>query len=265
MSSLEPVPVFLGQVMKQISPILLLTACVKPNGMPQTAIKFVDERLRQYRESLNFYLAKTNFDVVFCENTGMDISEHYEKEIQKGRLEVLTYEGNDFDKIKGKGYGECQIVAHALQHSQKLKQASMYQPVVKISGRHIVRNIKSIVNFTNLFIGKKSTFVCAHINNRTKGAISDFYIGTLNFHQLFINNQSEIDESKGVWYEHVLFSTMEEYYHNKKGEVLNLPVPLYQIGVSGSTGEPFIRPSYKDYMKSILKCIAYKTGMLKID
>lgn len=232
--------------------------------MPQTAIQNVDERLAHYRNALDFYLMRTDYNVVFCENSGIDISGYYKKDIRNGRLEVLTYMGNNFDKRRGKGYGESQIVAYAIQNSQKVKQASKFQPIVKISGRHVVDNVDRICKTVRIFVAK-DTFVCAHINKRTKGVISDFYIGTLDFHQLFVKNQNEIDESKGVWYEHVLFSTMKEYYHKREGKVLNLPVPLYQIGVSGSTGEPFIRPSYKDYMKSILKCIAYKTGMLKID
>lgn len=250
--------------MKDFYPILFITACINPNGMLQTAIQDVDERYIQYKQALDFYLQKTPYDIVFCENTGVDISKGYEDFIRTGRFEVLTFNGNDYDKSLGKGYGECLIVEYALRHSQKLKMARKSQPIVKISGRHIVKNIKTIINVTSYFVGKKS-FVCAHINKHSKGAVSDLYFATLDFHQMFIEERDKIDERKGMWYEHVLYSTMRRYEKGNVGKVLNLPVPLVQQGFSGSTGLPFQRPSTKDYISSILKCVLYNYSIIKIE
>ena len=40
----------------------------------------------------------------FVENTDYDISSYFTKEIGQGRLECLSFNGNDYDKSFGKGH-----------------------------------------------------------------------------------------------------------------------------------------------------------------
>lgn len=54
--------------------ILLLTACINPDGMPFTCLADVGVRKKQYIEALNFYLKNTTRKIVFVENSGTDIS-----------------------------------------------------------------------------------------------------------------------------------------------------------------------------------------------
>lgn len=118
--------------------VILLTACINPNGMAYTVLQDSDERLRQYRVALDWYLQHVKNKIVFVENTGYDISHFYEESIATGKLEVLTFQGNNFDKSKGKGYGEALIIEHALQHSKFLKN---YVNIIKITGRLICENV----------------------------------------------------------------------------------------------------------------------------
>ena len=120
--------------------VILLTACVNPGGMPFTVLNDTSERLRQYREALDFYLRETTQPIVFCENTLCDFSEDYKEHISSGRLEYITFDGNNFDKSKGKGYGEALIMEEAFRISKLLGQCDF---VVKITGRLIVRNIST--------------------------------------------------------------------------------------------------------------------------
>ena len=122
--------------------VILLTACVNPGGMPFTVLNDTSERLRQYREALDFYLRETAQPIVFCENTLCDFSEDYKEYIASGRLEYITFDGNNFDKSKGKGYGEALIMEEAFRRSQLLGQCNF---VVKITGRLIVRNISQLI------------------------------------------------------------------------------------------------------------------------
>jgi hypothetical protein len=86
--------------------ILLLTACINPDGMPFTCLADVGVRKKQYIEALNFYLKNTTRKIVFVENSGTDISSSF-KDFQH-RIEFLCFDGNlCFDKRKGKGYGEA--------------------------------------------------------------------------------------------------------------------------------------------------------------
>lgn len=246
------------------APILLMTACINPNGMAHTAIQNVEDRMSQYMHAINFYLEQTVCKIVFCENSGIDISQKYEHVVNHGRMEILTFRGNDYNSQLGKGYGEYLIVAYALSHSKMLNDKEGGDKViVKVSGRHIVRNIASLISMNRLIV-RNEAFVSAHINRKTKGAISDLYIATMDFHRLFVEHGCEIDESKGVWYEHVLYDAMRIYQEQRRGTVLNLPQPLVQMGCSGSTGQTFPSPTPMDYLSSFLKCIVYRLGFVKL-
>ena len=54
--------------------VILLTACVNPNGMSKTVLQDVELRRKQYVNALNFYLQETSLPICFVENTGFDMS-----------------------------------------------------------------------------------------------------------------------------------------------------------------------------------------------
>lgn len=80
--------------------ILLLTACINPDGMPFTCLADVGVRKKQYIEALNFYLKNTTRKIVFVENSGTDISSSF-KDFQH-RIEFLCFDGI-LIREKGKG------------------------------------------------------------------------------------------------------------------------------------------------------------------
>ena len=144
--------------------ILLLTGCINPNGMPFTALNNKEERQNQYVEALHFYLSQTSYPIVFTENSGTDISILFQKEIESGRMEYITFMGNQ-EKERGKGYGECEILKYALKCS-KLINNSPDSRIVKITGRLIIRNINVILRFhVGLLVQLWSTKQAPAINN----------------------------------------------------------------------------------------------------
>ena len=215
--------------MKSRQYVILLTACVNPSGMAFTALTDSDERLRQYRDALDFYLHHSSLPVVFCENTGYDFSVHYRPYVEQGRLECLTFDGNRFDKTKGKGYGEALNMEYALSHSRFLAEATM---LVKVTGRLKVLNIEELVEG----------------NRRVKGAIQALYphhgmmdsrvvIAPIRFFRLeFLPTKNEINDSQGFYFEHLLLQTVTDSMH-----CLYLPflyVPQI-VGVSGTSGQTY--------------------------
>lgn len=102
-------------------PILFLTACVNPNGMAYTKLNNPEVRLRQYKEALDWYLAHTDMKILLVENSGTDFSSDYQKRIGEGRLEFLCFDGNSYDRSRGKGYGEAAIMEYGFGHSKLLK------------------------------------------------------------------------------------------------------------------------------------------------
>lgn len=129
------------------APILLLTACVNPGGMSFTVLQDPDVRMQQYAGALRYYIANTDLRIVFCENTGYDMSDRFAREISDGRLECLTFEGNNYNRSLGKGYGEALIIRHALHNSLFINDSDGY--IIKITGRIIVENITDIIRYAN--------------------------------------------------------------------------------------------------------------------
>ena len=58
--------------------VLLLTGCVKPNVTNDVlTVTNVETRARQYVEAIRWYLENTPFRIVFCENSGTDLSSEF--------------------------------------------------------------------------------------------------------------------------------------------------------------------------------------------
>ena len=83
---------------------------------------------------------------MFVENTNGDIISEYIDYIHSGCLEMLSFDGNSYDKSKGKGYGEALIIKYAIENSAFLSKALM---VAKITGRHKYKNISRLMKACN--------------------------------------------------------------------------------------------------------------------
>lgn len=121
--------------------VILMTACVCPNGTAYTVLQDSSIRKSQYLEAIDYYLQNTDFKIVFCENSGVDLWDEISSEKKHARLEYITFNGNDYNKEFGKGYGESKIILHAILNSRFLKSASY---IIKITGRVKVLNINDI-------------------------------------------------------------------------------------------------------------------------
>lgn len=247
--------------MKQRNVVIFMTACINPKGMNDTKLQNVAIRRSQYLAALNHYLGITppNIKILFVENSGEDISPQYEKEIGNGKMEVITFDGNDYNRVLGKGYGEALILRKGIEMSKIISHDTT---IIKVSGRHIVKNLNLILQTSQIFIHSSHYVVC-DINKKTRGANSDMFIASKDFYDMFLKNTSNIDESKGIWFEHVLFDSIEQYCR-KGNEFVYLPVPLNQEGQSGSTGEIFRAPTLKTYFMNMAKAILYRIGFIKV-
>lgn len=233
--------------------VILLTACVNPGSMIFTKLQNPVERLNQYKETLIWYLKNTNYSIVFCENTNTDISLEYKQYIKQNRLEYICFDGNNYDKAKGKGYGEALIIEHALSHSNLLKQADQ---IIKITGRIIVKNINMLV-----WSSSRSNKVYANRYKNASGLLCDsrFFISSPYFLlQFFLPKKLELNDSKGYYFEHLLYHQIREYM-NKGGGYSEFYLPLKFVGISGTNGKTLNQRTYlKAFIRFILNKIRYK-------
>lgn len=211
-----------------------MTACVNPRGMSHTALQDPVVRAKQYRQALDFYIKETNLPIVFCENTMYDMSVDYKQYIDSGRLEFLTFDGNNYDKQRGKGYGEAVIMKYAVEHSNLIRNSKY---IIKITGRLIVTDIKRI---------SSSPLLC--LNNLFRSNIKEKFISTYLFVarpqllQKFVNKYQEL-----IWENSPTNDLIEHHWFRALTRDSDFNdttyVPFFQIpkvaGVSGTTGERY--------------------------
>lgn len=129
--------------------VLIITGCISPERNQRfLVLKDEDERLKQYIESIKFFIDGSPFTkIVFCENSAYryDASELILRAEKVNKLfEWLSFQG-DIEKVKecGKGYGEGEIIQYALSNSECLKKTKSF---AKVTGRLIIQNINKVVS-----------------------------------------------------------------------------------------------------------------------
>lgn len=205
--------------------VILLTGCINPNGMPFTQLTNTSERQKQYVDAIHYYIKNTNSKIVFCENSQTDISPLINN--NQDRLQILTFLGNQ-DKQRGKGYGEAEIIEYALHNSSFIHENSI---IIKITGRLIVNNICQIIDSLKY----EEDFVTCLFHSDLKFADSRIFCGTTTFFREFLKNKDQINDSEGIFFEHVLaYTVLESSYRF----IPFSKEPLIS-GISGSTGEKY--------------------------
>lgn len=135
--------------------VILLTATVNPDGTALTKLQDPRVRKEQYIRAIEFYLINTNYNIVLCENTNCNFYNEI-SDLKKDRLEFIVFNGNNYNKSYGKGYGEARIIKYAIENSNFLKDAKY---IVKITGRIIIKNINEIFAHTNSKYSSKYLFL----------------------------------------------------------------------------------------------------------
>lgn len=218
-------------------PCILLSACVNPNGMAYTVLQDAEIRKKQYIESLTYYLHNTNVPVVFCENTLCDFSAIFQDYIRSGRLEYLTFNGNDYDKKRGKGYGEALIIKYAYEHSEIIVSSNY---IIKITGRIKVKNIESIVNqsILNHFCFFRSDFrLIDYIHSQL------FVVSTSLLLEIINEGIDTLNDSNNVYFEHIIYQGLLN-----RPRVIVIPFfkPTLIDGICGTSNTPYPNRSFKD-------------------
>ena len=212
--------------------VILLTACINPDGMPFTALTNQQERERQYLDAIRYYLSTTKLNIIFVENSGTDISHLFKAYIETGRLECLTFPGNQ-NKSRGKGYGECEIIEYALINS-RLLQSDRNNRIVKITGRLIVKNLKTIIRIHDLLLSRKTVLFA--INSDMSFPDSRCIIAPIGFYKKFLKMKEIINDSTGYYFEHALLETIKT---EKEYSYSPFFIQPDIVGISGSTGKIF--------------------------
>ncbi|MCQ2200468.1 MAG: hypothetical protein MJZ27_00110 [Bacteroidales bacterium] len=229
--------------------VLFLTSCINPQGMSYTVLQDIDERLRQYKNALQWYLENTDFRILFVENSNYDISPLFKEYIDNGRLEVLFFDGNNYDKSLGKGYGEALIIERGIRDSRIIQPDST---IIKVTGRLIAHGINRIVSSVNLNGKRVYADWIQDLQSKDVIAGSQMIVAHVQFFkEYFLPKISMLNDSNGYYFEHLLRDAIGNWKRDGH-QFKEFPFSPQFEGVGGTRGDEF-RPSMKNEFVHVVR------------
>lgn len=192
-------------------------------------------RENDYINSLKRWVNDTNYSIIFCENSGYDIEKI--KEIFKScinrKTEVLQFDGQDFPRELGKGYGELSTIRYAIQHSKLIEKIDY---LIKVNGRYFFKNIDVI---TKILSKDNDIYVMADLKRNMTWADSRIFAFKSSFVINYLSKyQDMLNDSKGFYLEHALARAIH-FAMSDGYKWLPLPCKPIIIGYSGTFNTPY--------------------------
>lgn len=223
--------------MKQIAtshiPILLTSSIVVHDQ--GVRLQNPDERARLALESIQRWrlIAPTN-PLVLCDGSSFDFRALVSKLPGNDRIECLGFLNNEnLVRKYGRGYGEGEIVRHAIEHSELIRSAGCFG---KCTSKLWVNNFDECIDqwngelllkgvFNNVFSPRKATEL-TYIDTR-------FYVSSVaSYQRNFMNAHHEINTATGYGLEE---SFRDIFLRNQLTGRMMCPPPVI-CGVGGGTG-----------------------------
>lgn len=230
-------------------PTLLLTSCVVISDQ-SVSLKDSNSRIRLTIESIEKWLhISANLNIVICDGSNYDFSKIIQEKFPNAHIECLFFQNSTrLVELHGKGYGEGEIINHALLHSKFLNQSSYF---AKCTGKLWVENFHECLQlwngeflckgyFSNVFSFKKAEF--DYIDTR-------FYLSTKSFYLMNLGSvHLNINEKSGHSLEHCF---RDAIINNKLKNVL-FNVPAVICGMGGGSGT-YYKNSLKRKIKEVFR------------
>ncbi|MEO6915222.1 MAG: hypothetical protein ABI151_05765 [Chitinophagaceae bacterium] len=216
--------------------VLLLTGTIDPDNMAFTKLLDKDSRRAQYLDAIRFWLEKIDFPIVFVENSGNDLSAEFSKEIAERRIGVYTFNGNEYNREIGKGYGEMLCIEHAFQHSPEIKNAGF---IFKATGRHKVLNFET---YRKQVAEDEEINLLINFYGFLKNCDSRFFGFSPDFVPRFLSkHKGNLNDSDWVFFENVLSSAAleaiaQEYNFRPLREYLRIDGSSGTLGIKYNSG-----------------------------
>jgi hypothetical protein len=232
----------------QLPPILLTSSVI---AMDKT-VTLIDpqERIHHTLESIEKWLSMyPDIRLVICDGSGYDFTDTIRQQFPGCSIECLAFE-NDARMVayRGKGYGEGEIIKHALQHSQELRAANWF---AKCTGKLWVDNFERCVREWNGALLCKAFF--AHVFERKPIKLeyidTRFYLTTIDIYRRhFIDAHQSVggessDSIEDVFRKIILANQMQ-------GVLFKTP-PVIR-GVGGGSGK-YYRNNFVRRVKETLR------------
>ena len=238
--------------------LMLLTATVTPqfNFMHHKP----EERKKQYISAITFYLEKTPFRMVICENSGYySLLDSIDKKYHN-RIEFICFQ--ETNKTRNHGYNEMLILERIKKESLFLKKAKI---LIKMTGRIVIKNI---IRLTSQVKKYRTGFIAANINRdlqyidcRCFFFTTSMYdailskkdgIGAITYE--YVRNGGVIPPNQYVDIESAIAGVIKEELQKDLNSFKFLHYPILVSGISGYKGTDM---EIHNTMKLIIKYIKH--------
>ncbi|MEZ9634408.1 hypothetical protein AB4299_14340 [Vibrio cyclitrophicus] len=208
---------------------ILITTCVIANA-DMTELSDSNLRLEAVISgliNLSKYVGKDQ-EIVLCDGSGYDFKNYITRlEELFNRVEILSFQNNiNLVRKKGKGYGEGEIIAYALENSQVLSE---YEHFTKLTGKLWLTNYNKCVNYYN----KRAAFMFDNYFRPSKFDTRFYIIKKSLYLDIFNNAHLDVSDNNMVYLEHCFRLKIND--SNNLNKYMSTVSPMLN-GISGSTG-----------------------------
>ena len=212
---------------------LIVTSAITVNAN-RTRLNASDERLRLTLKALEAWVTLSAFRrIVVCDGSGFDMAPHLQQLSEQGNHNVTfesLYFHNDAAMVakRGKGYGEGQIVQHAINQSSFVASADSF---AKCTSKLWATNAVDCLRHYNgtAALNLSGGFIPKQVDTR-------FYMCTKVFYEAHLRDcHLTVDEDRGQYLEHRF---LEAIRGTRMFRNTLFPAPTI-LGVSGSMGTEY--------------------------
>jgi hypothetical protein len=179
---------------------IILTATIDVRGVANMQRADIPTRLADYCRALTCWLNDSwVHNIVIVENSGYPLTDliALSRQHRSGKnVEFLSFDGQDFPRSLGKGYGETLALRYVLHESKQLATTKKF---LKVNGRYYVPNIANVLSYMT-----PSTGVFCNLTKSLTYSDSRVFGGNIEFLAYVCQQGLLVDDSRGIWLEHAL-------------------------------------------------------------
>jgi hypothetical protein len=251
---------------------IVMSATVKPEGVPLSVRSDPKVRENDYLESVLFYLEAYPeiTRVVFIENSGWPLDRLREAadrgNVHQKKIEFIGLDINAKTGARGKGYGEMRLLHEGLEGSQLLKESSH---LLKVTGRLRLLNLTKILRRVKGefdLLGDVTDYGLYRVWKKKTGRYCEnrwcdtrfLGISVKYFEQRLRGAFEEVDDAKGYMVEHLIYDRIIADQRDWR-VIYRLPVEPRWAGISGTYNTAYSGKSLKDRVR-LLSRAAFRFG-----
>jgi hypothetical protein len=218
-------------------PVVLLTATIECGGTPLVERQKASVRESDYLWAIKGWVQTEEYDtLIFCENSGAPLQRIEECAISfnkfQHKLIFLSCDKNAGARKKGKGYGEMEIIRHAIDSVPDLEPGQL---IVKVTGRLRAYNASQLLRE---LAGSGMDIACLLRRNLSEADSRLFGITVKCAREQLLPRQETIDDLEGRFFENALADAVHATILSG-GRWSLLPCEPFLHGFSGSSGIRF--------------------------